>query len=505
MKTKIILLVLGYFIFAPCAFAANWYVDSGANGTNDGTSWSNAWTSFSNITGISPDDTIYISGGSTSKTYNETLFTTAGSSGNPITYKIGQVPGHNGKVIIDVQHTRNNGIATANYVTIDGQVGTGSDKKIEVKGALAHCVNFAGRTGVTIKYLEVHDCGDSYTAEESCLGGGSPHGLEIAYTEMYDCHSDCVQAPGGTGALGDNSIHHSDCHDSNDDGFQVRGGWDIYNNNIYRLWDADDLGGPHPDGIAAQSSNIRIYNNALWDVQGAGASIYLNILNTTDVTNLYVYNNLIFRTQNLIDARGTRTNTGISFHFELGSENLTNGLVTNNTIVDMGDRAISINIPGSCTDVYVYNNIMYNSATDTAGRLFGTINNGSCCPKNMFDYNDIHPGSDGDTQGAHCNTLYTYADYYNNAYGQQNMPNPPGEPSFVSYTKYAVSGQDFHLAENATAARGRGINLNSYSAICPGISSDKDGVPRPQGSAWEIGAYSYVGNPSPPSNLRILE
>ncbi len=58
-------------------FAANWYVDSSAQGASNGTSWSNAWTNFSQITGVSGGDTIYISGGASgsSKTYSVSTVT----------------------------------------------------------------------------------------------------------------------------------------------------------------------------------------------------------------------------------------------------------------------------------------------------------------------------------------------------------------------------------------------------------------------------------------------
>ncbi len=88
------------------SFATNYYVDNNAAGTNNGTSWQNAWQSFSNINWntISPGDVIYISGGSTSKTYSEFINYPeglSGTQGNPITITAGIDPGHDGTVIID--------------------------------------------------------------------------------------------------------------------------------------------------------------------------------------------------------------------------------------------------------------------------------------------------------------------------------------------------------------------------------------------------------------------
>ncbi len=61
---KIFCSITFIMIIASGAFAAEWFVDSAATGSNNGTTWANAWTSFSSITGLAAGDTVYISGGS---------------------------------------------------------------------------------------------------------------------------------------------------------------------------------------------------------------------------------------------------------------------------------------------------------------------------------------------------------------------------------------------------------------------------------------------------------
>lgn len=79
-----------------------WYVDNTASGANNGTSWVNAWESFADIVwsgaGVVANDTLYISGGTTSKIYRETLTNAAvsGSSGNLITITKGVDGSHDG-------------------------------------------------------------------------------------------------------------------------------------------------------------------------------------------------------------------------------------------------------------------------------------------------------------------------------------------------------------------------------------------------------------------------
>lgn len=62
-----------------------------------------------------------------------------------------------------------------------------------------------------------------------------------------------------------------------------------------------------------------------------------------------------------------------------------------------------------------------------------------------------------------------------------------------------ITNQDFHL-HSGSPAIDKGVTLT-------GFNYDRDGVTRPQGPAWDIGAYEFSSGstaPSPPSNLRIV-
>ena len=101
----LILLVIA-LTFSSQLFAANYYVDKDANGSNNGTSWENAWQSFADINWsvISAGDVINISGGATSKTYYELINIPeglSGTAGNPIVITASTDAGHNGVVILD--------------------------------------------------------------------------------------------------------------------------------------------------------------------------------------------------------------------------------------------------------------------------------------------------------------------------------------------------------------------------------------------------------------------
>jgi hypothetical protein len=103
-------------------FSENHYIDNAAEGENNGISWEHAWQSFANIgwNSIQPGDTIFISGGTTIKTYREQLtLSLSGTSENMIVITNGHDPGHDGNVLIDGEYVRHgiycNG---SNYIVI---------------------------------------------------------------------------------------------------------------------------------------------------------------------------------------------------------------------------------------------------------------------------------------------------------------------------------------------------------------------------------------------------
>ena len=75
MKKITIQFVCFFLLLTIPSFSTNYYVDKDANGSNNGTSWTNAWESFASINwnSINPGDIIWISGGTSGKTYFEKL------------------------------------------------------------------------------------------------------------------------------------------------------------------------------------------------------------------------------------------------------------------------------------------------------------------------------------------------------------------------------------------------------------------------------------------------
>ncbi|GIU68902.1 MAG: hypothetical protein KatS3mg002_0138 [Candidatus Woesearchaeota archaeon] len=103
---KKVLNLLLLFLLVGFVSAANWYVDRDAPVGGNGQSWGTAWNNFSviNWSRVQPGDTIYISGGVTEKVYEaeNPVFEVgaSGAPGNRIKITRGVDPGHNGEVKI---------------------------------------------------------------------------------------------------------------------------------------------------------------------------------------------------------------------------------------------------------------------------------------------------------------------------------------------------------------------------------------------------------------------
>jgi parallel beta-helix repeat protein len=136
-----------------------YYVDLDASGLNNGTSWVDAWSSFGSIDWgvIQGGDTLYISGGTSSKTYSEMLDVNAsGVEGNPIIITSGIDAGHKGEVILDGQLSWSYGIRverqtfvivrglTVGNYTDSGQIRVRYSSDVIVEGNKIHVTGHGG-------------------------------------------------------------------------------------------------------------------------------------------------------------------------------------------------------------------------------------------------------------------------------------------------------------------------------------------------------------------------
>ena len=436
------------------AIAANWYVDNAATGLNNGMSWTNAWTSFSSIvwggSGVKAGDTLFISGGTSGQTYPGGL--TVGASGtsdpNRITIMVGQDASHGGVVTI-------NGTLTSrqNYVTING----GYNGQRHIVLASGYNLDMYSAVNPIVYYLDISGC-DTAIAQTYGTGG------EIAY-----CYLHSVTGVGAIDSTARNlgvnnwdlTLIHNNTIQVNQtygsgvapDGIHQCQGFTIYSNYIYSAIGTNLLE-EHQDLIQTYGSEyIKIYDNTFANgadsTIGCGSSPY----------HIHIWNNVFYYT----------FQAGTCVMRWYGANDYGDILIDNNTFVDVALQTLygaAIQFTGStATNVQIRNNIFYNCGHSYQVIQITGITNGI-----GIDYNLLNAG-------AHGNTSILYSGFGGQVHGQT------GVPVFVSYSEGSTNN-NFHRQSSDTAAKDKGETLTYFS-------NDKDGVPRPQGPAWDIGAYEF--------------
>jgi len=143
----------------------------------------------------------------------------------------------------------------------------------------------------------------------------------------------------------------------------------------------------------------------------------------------------------------------------------------------------------------VKNNIIYNSGKQNDVAAWIADYRATPCNSDIvFDYNTLHAGSRSNV--VTCNGIE-----FSNSHGYK------GEPSFVNYIQGSVSS-NLHLISSDQYARDKGADLSFLGITDFNFRADRDGFSRPQGSAWDIGAYEYVPGgdttlPAAPTGLAV--
>ncbi len=433
----------------------------------------------------------------------------SGTAGNPITIKTGQSSPHNGMVILDGGAIYGINMYAVSWITLSGQLGIETIPNIVVKNHTNDELRLYNITGIDISYLEV-----------------GPNTIdELVYIE-------------GGYIGGSNRIHHNKIHDSYDYAILVRQAGGIVTNDDYLRIDHNEIYNFGHDGIHADMSNgimidhnvihtsasgsnqssvysdgmhlrglqyLTVAYNKVYDVEGPdGMYSYIFVEcdprcgtspGETDgvAKEVYVYYNLLYETNP--NPGDDSNNTSLVFACR-SCTSVTTVRYLNNTTIDSDDWGIAVGTGTSnVTDVIVANNIFYNHGLDNVGgsryivelnAIGATIGSfgDTPTPSVIWDYNLVDIYSSGSINGRFgATSLYTYTNW-KSACGCDDH-GVAADPSFVSWVQ--GDGGDFHLSFSDAAAQDRGAALAEFS-------DDYDGNPRPQDSAWDIGAYEYIAS-----------
>jgi hypothetical protein len=444
------------FIAAAQCFGANFFVRKGAAGSNNGTSWTNAWNEMNqiNFNAVGCGDTIWIAGGTynTPLTGNKTC-----TAGNVLTINRVQAsdsaavaaPGWNASYDSLVVLPNIDVPGPAAYITISGRIPYGI--RVLIPGTSGDGIDGGEGSGngvgqpidhITWTYIEVY--GPSCVTSRNCSNAGV-----VGVNVMPYCST-----ANRTNMLFDHlSIHRT--------GEAIRGcGWDHSTIQYSLIYDTNNDGTQHED---IQYSNPP-YQNVTWR-----------------------YNRIFMS-----------PNDGI--FFEYGGA--VNWQFYGNVVYHSGGWLICFKTGGTYGPVYIYNNVFENDGYfgdySPAFLGFSSMSGGEVA-NNVFE-NVTVTGESGNPPNANHNA-YSISGASDGGTGSLTY-NPGTLGASVMFVNESPSNPlaaDFHL----TAAGAKEF-ANGKPLATP-YDVDPDGNNRGASGGWTIGAYSAQGTtpstPGAPTNL----
>ncbi|MGH8651006.1 MAG: choice-of-anchor Q domain-containing protein, partial [Gammaproteobacteria bacterium] len=233
------------------------------------------------------------------------------------------------------------------------------------------------------------------------------------------------------------------------DRFEVRG------NELFNPADNENLGG---EGIDVKSGvqNGKIHHNIITGPTRDRTAIYVDAFDRY-VKNVEVFNNIVYDTNT----------AGIIVAFERPGGVVDNIKIYNNVLYGNGLGGVAVHdfgyTNGTINNISVMNNTIYGNGHKVGHHARGIWVNTQIATNMVIRNNIVYKNEDT---------------FYLNNPGIVVDHNLTTDPQFIN-----EAAKDFHLKSTSPA-----VNTGS-SVSAP--TTDYDGVSRPQGSAFDIGAYEF--------------
>jgi hypothetical protein len=458
LKCILLMLIAGGCLLPTDGYSADWYLAAQAAGANSGTSWTDAWSSVTNIKwdSIASGDTLWVDGGD----YGASLSVLNKSN---VTVKI-----------------KSNAMQKAvftwgQFYNCDGCVMDGlrnSTQYLVFRGTtpIFHGFLLRESENVTLRGIEI-DRASYYASDLQQNHGISVSGacdmVVIEYCHIHHTTGDGININTTYPSIRSNAfdsfvLRHNLIKDVGDDGIQAAGNYQvtIEYNYVDKNWFPTYFGG-HPDGFQfnPDGHHVIVRNNT---VKGFNQNIFIEWAKS----EIYVYNNVLIGTQTSGTDRGMNLSARSAFSG--------NWVLANNTFYNFRTfYAINGGVPSA---EYVGNNVFVNCKAIISSDSLSLIDDTN------FYWDE--PG-------------IQYFDTSGEAIGIPDSRYAGAAVYADPRLKDAANG-DFGLL-SGSAAIDRGKSLAGF------FDDDREGHRR--GLAWDAGAYEYPsdrdGLLTSPQNLRF--
>ena len=489
-------------IVSTVGYAATYYVATNGSDSNPGSLTAPFRTVQRSLDLLQAGDTCLVRGG----TYNETLtLKRSGTSSAPITIR--------------------------NYLSETATINSGTSKAL-VTGGRIHYYTIDG-----LRFISTFSSNNDYTlsfnngiwdGDNNPEGGNNGFIIINCYIEgsilLYG-HYNRVESceingkSSWTNGIREQfgSSHHNVYRNNTVYAFKERGIWSMqYTNYVLiegnTIHDSQNMG-IDIDGAAHPCYNATVRGNTIYKVAGRGIEmenafnsiVENNVIHDSQLWGISILN-YGFGPDYTSDKEYRTTNTNSIFRNNLIYNTAQAGIILfgspgnkiyNNTI--FGNKST----PGYFGAIAVRNYYQTNypsSNTTIKNNLFADNTGYSIWidgnPTNLQMSNNLYYNSNGNINTHYWQGVGTYTlAKFKTDYGQESGSSF-ANPLFRNATVF-----DFHI-QSTSPAKDAGTTVSD-------VISDIEGISRPQGSAYDIGAYEYSTTPAssalpPPSNLRII-